>query len=262
MSKGVKEIVLIAQDLTDYGRDLTGKRGLADLLRNLSDVDGLQWLRLMYAFPSKFPTDILPVIAERSNICTYLDMPLQHASTNVLKSMRRGITRNTTEKLLQEIRETVPGIALRTTFIAGYPSETEADFQELCDFVQEQRFDRVGVFEYSQEDDTYSFILGDPIPAEVKQERTARLMEIQREISLEKNEAKVGKQLKILIDQSFTDENGAIEYQGRSEADAPEVDNEVFLKSAKPLQTGDFVLADITDASEYDLFGDVVEVLG
>ena len=262
VSKGVKEIVLIAQDLTDYGRDLTGKRGLADLLRNLSDVDGLQWLRLMYAFPSKFPTDILPVIAERSNICTYLDMPLQHASTNVLKSMRRGITRNTTEKLLQEIRETVPGIALRTTFIAGYPSETEADFQELCDFVQEQRFDRVGVFEYSQEDDTYSFILGDPIPAEVKQERTARLMEIQREISLEKNEAKVGKQLKILIDQSFTDENGAIEYQGRSEADAPEVDNEVFLKSAKPLQTGDFVLADITDASEYDLFGDVVEVLG
>ncbi len=258
VSKGVKEIVLIAQDLTDYGRDLTGKRTLADLLTNLSDVQGLEWLRLMYAFPSKFPRDILPVIAERPNICKYLDMPLQHASTNVLKSMRRGITRNTTENLLREIREAVPGIALRTTFIVGYPSETEADFQELCDFVQEQRFDRVGVFEYSQEDDTYSYILGDPIPAEIKQERAARLMAIQREISQEKNEAKVGKRLNILIDQTFTDENGNIEYQGRSEADAPEVDNEVFIKSRKPLQTGDFVMADIYDAAEYDLFGEVV----
>ncbi len=258
VSKGVKEIVLIAQDLTDYGRDLTGKRTLADLLTNLSDVQGLEWLRLMYAFPSKFPRDILPVIAERPNICKYLDMPLQHASTNVLKSMRRGITRNTTENLLRDIREAVPGIALRTTFIVGYPSETEADFQELCDFVQEQRFDRVGCFEYSQEDDTYSYILGDPIPAEVKQERAARLMAIQREISQEKNEAKVGKRLKILIDQTFTDENGNIEYQGRCEADAPEVDNEVFIKSRKPLQTGDFVMADIYDAAEYDLFGEVV----
>lgn len=258
VSKGVKEIVLIAQDLTDYGRDLTGKRGLADLLRSLSDIPNLEWLRLMYAFPSKFPTDILPVIAERPNICKYLDMPLQHASTNVLKSMRRGITRNTTEKLLDEIRDAVTDIALRSTFICGYPSETEADFQELCDFVQEQRFDRVGVFEYSQEDDTYSYILGDPIPAEVKQERTAHLMAIQREISLEKNEAKVGKRFKVLIDQTFTDENGNLEYQGRTESDAPEVDNEVFVKSATPLQTGDFVVADIYDAAEYDLFGEAV----
>ncbi len=258
VSKGVKEIVLIAQDLTDYGRDLTGKRGLADLLGNLSDVRGLEWLRLMYAFPSKFPRDILPVIAERENICKYLDMPLQHASTNVLKSMRRGITRKTTEGLLDEIRNAVPGIALRTTFIVGYPSETEADFEELCDFVREQRFDRVGAFEYSQEDDTYSYILGDPIPAEVKQERAARLMAIQREISLEKNEAKVGKRFKILIDQTFTDEQGNLEYQGRSESDAPEVDNEVFLKSTRPLQTGDMVLAEIYDAAEYDLFGEVV----
>jgi ribosomal protein S12 methylthiotransferase len=259
VGKGVKEIILIGQDLTDYGRDLTGSRSLADLLRHLSDVDGVEWLRLMYAFPSKFPKDILPVIAERSNICKYLDMPLQHASTNVLKSMRRGITRNTTENLLDEIRTAVPDIALRTTFIAGYPSETEADFAELCEFVEKQRFDRVGIFEYSQEDDTYSYILGDPIAAEVKQERAAQVMAIQREISLEKNEAKVGKTIKVLIDQTFTDEQGRIEYQGRSEADAPEVDNEIFVQSQQPLETGDFVNVSIYDASEYDLFGEVLE---
>lgn len=261
VSKGVKEIILIGQDLTDYGRDVGGKRILADLLKYLSDVEGVEWLRLMYAFPSKFPKDILPVIAERPNICKYLDMPLQHASTNVLKSMRRGITRNTTENLLDEIRASVPGIALRTTFIAGYPSETEADFEELCDFVQTQRFDRVGIFEYSQEDDTYSYILGDPISSEIKQQRAARIMDIQREISLEKNEAKVGTPLKILIDQTFTDENGNIEYQGRSEQDAPEVDNEVFVTSSTPLQAGDFVVANIYDAAEYDLFGEVESVL-
>ncbi len=258
VSKGVKEIILIGQDLTDYGRDLSGKRTLADLLKYISDVDGVEWLRLMYAFPSKFPKDILPVLAERANICKYLDMPLQHASTNVLKSMRRGITRNTTENLLEEIRATVPGIALRTTFIAGYPSETQADFEELCDFVQTQQFDRVGVFEYSQEDDTYSYILGDPISAEVKQDRAAKIMAIQREISLAKNEAKIGTTQKILIDQAFTNENGTIEYQGRSESDAPEVDNEVFLQSSRPLQTGDMVLANIYDAAEYDLFGEVL----
>jgi ribosomal protein S12 methylthiotransferase len=259
--KGVKEIILIAQDLTNYGHDLVGKRSLADLLKRLSDVDGLQWLRLMYAFPSKFPHDILPVIAERSNICKYLDMPLQHASTNVLKSMRRGITRNTTERLLGEIRSTVPNIALRTTFIVGYPSETQADFDELADFVATQRFDRLGVFEYSQEDDTYSYILGDPIAAEVKQERSRHLMDIQREISLEKNEQKVGTHIRILIDQAYTTEDGSVEYQGRSETDAPEVDNEVFVTSERPLSTGDFVLAEIHDAADYDIFGEVIKVL-
>lgn len=262
VGKGVKELILIAQDLTDYGRDLMGQRSLADLLRRLSDVQGVEWLRLMYAFPSKFPKDILPVIAERSNIAKYLDMPLQHASTNVLKSMRRGITRNTTERLLDEIREAVPGIALRTTFIAGYPSETESDVDELCEFVEQQRFDRVGVFEYSQEDDTYAYILGDPIAPEVKQERAQRVMAIQREISLEKNEARIGQRVKVLIDQAYTDEQGNVEYQGRTEADAPEVDNEIFLTSPKPekrIRTGDFVWAEIHDAAEYDLFGTVVD---
>ncbi|MCS6807366.1 MAG: 30S ribosomal protein S12 methylthiotransferase RimO [Bacteroidota bacterium] len=257
VARGVKEIILIAQDSTDYGRDLTGKRTLADLLQRLSDIDGIQWLRLMYAFPSKFPQDILPVIAERPNICKYLDIPLQHASTRVLKSMRRGITRSTTERLLQHIRDTVPGIALRTTFIVGYPSETEADFQELCDFVREQQFDRVGVFEYSQEDDTYAYILGDPIPADVKRERAAELMAIQRTISLEKNEAKIGSCLSVLIDQVLSNDDGTTEYQGRSEADAPEVDNEVFLTSSLPLRVGEFVQAKIYDAAEYDLFGEV-----
>ncbi len=263
--KGVKEIILIGQDLTNYGYDLGGQRSLADLLQRLSDVQGVEWLRLMYAFPAKFPKDILPVMAERTNIAKYLDMPLQHASTNVLKSMRRGITRNTTETLLGEIRDAVPGIALRTTFIAGYPSETEADFEELCAFVEQQRFDRVGVFEYSQEDDTYAHILGDPIPADVKQQRSQRIMDIQREISLEKNEAKIGTRIKVLIDEAFTSDDGTVEYQGRSEADAPEVDNEIFVHSSdsltKPLATGDFVIAEIYDAAEYDLFGEVVEVL-
>jgi ribosomal protein S12 methylthiotransferase len=258
-SKGVKEVILIAQDLTNYGYDLGGGRTLADLLRRLSDVNDIEWIRLMYAFPSKFPKDILPVIAERSNIAKYLDMPLQHASTNVLKSMRRGITRNTTERLLDEIRQAVPDIALRTTFIAGYPSETQSDFDELCGFVEEQRFDRVGVFEYSQEDDTYAHILGDPIAPEIKQQRAQQVMDIQREISLEKNEAKIGTRMKVVVDQTYTSDDGTIEYQCRSEADAPEVDNEIFITSATPLVTGDFVMAEIHDAAEYDLFGTAVQ---
>lgn len=249
--RGVKELVLIAQDLTCYGLDIYGKRSLDELLRRLSDVEGVLWIRLMYAYPSKFPREILPVIAERSNIAKYLDMPLQHASTNMLKSMRRGITRRTTEDLLAHIRDTVPGITLRTTFIVGYPSETEADFEELCDFVQQQEFGRVGVFEYSQEDDTYAAILGDPIPAEIKQERSRQLMEIQREISLRKNTDLIGSVLPILIEEQYDGE-----YQGRSESDAPEVDNEVFVRSEEPLVPGDVVLAEITDAAEFDIFGE------
>lgn len=254
--QGVREIVLIAQDLTCYGLDIYGKRVLADLLKRLSDVEGIVWIRLMYAYPSKFPRDILPVIAERPNIATYLDMPLQHASTNVLKSMRRGITRRTTEELLGHIRDTVPGITLRTTFITGYPAETEADFEELCDFVREQQFDRVGVFEYSREDDTYADILGDPIPADVKQQRSKTVMDIQRDISLQKNNDKIGSVLSVLIEEDCN-----AEYQGRSEADAPEVDNEVFVRSSVVLQPGDVVLAEITDASEFDLYGQFVQKL-
>lgn len=249
--RGVKELALIAQDLTCYGLDIYGKRSLDELLRRLSDVEGVLWIRLMYAYPSKFPREILPVIAERSNIATYLDMPLQHASTNMLKSMRRGITRRTTEDLLAHIRDTVPGITLRTTFIVGYPSETEADFEELCDFVQEQEFGRMGVFEYSQEDDTYAAILGDPIPSEVKQERSRQLMEIQRDISLRKNTSLIGSVIPVLIEEQYDGE-----YQGRSEADAPEVDNEVFVRADHPLLPGDVVLAEITDAAEFDIFGE------
>lgn len=251
--RGVKELVLIAQDLTCYGLDLYGARTLSDLLKRLSDVQGVEWIRLMYAYPSKFPRDILPVMAERSNIAKYLDMPLQHASTAVLKSMRRGITRRTTEDLLAHIRDTVPGITLRTTLIVGYPSETEADFAEMCEFVRQQQFDRVGVFEYSQEDDTYAHILGDPIAPEVKEQRRTELMEIQREISLQKNEAKIGSQVKVLIEEVYD-----AEYQGRTEADAPEVDNEIFVQSAEPLSPGDFVIAEVVDAAEFDIFGQFV----
>lgn len=259
--KGVKELILIAQDLTDYGRDLTGKKSLADLLRRLSDVQGLEWIRLMYAYPARFPKDILSVIAERPNIAKYLDIPLQHASTNVLKSMRRGITRQATERLLDEIRQTIPDITLRTTFIIGYPNETEADFKELCEFVEQQRFDRLGVFEYSQEDDTYAAILGDPIAADIKQQRVQTLMDLQRSISLEKNEARIGTRVKALIDHVYVSADSTTEYQARTEADAPEVDNELFLTSSVPLQAGDIVLADIHDASEYDLFGEAVSRL-
>lgn len=250
--QGVKELVLVAQDSTYYGMDTDGRRMLPDLLRALSDESGAAWIRLMYAYPAKFPTDILDVVRERSNIATYLDMPLQHASTEVLKNMRRGITRRTTEDLLKQIRDTVPGITLRSTFIVGYPSETEADVDELADFITEQQFDRLGVFQYSQEDDTYAYILGDPIPTDVKQERMQRIMEIQRDISLAKNLQKVGSTQRVLIEE-LVDE----EYRGRTEADAPEVDNDVYVRSAQPLQPGSFVDVVIDDAAEFDLFGHV-----
>lgn len=252
--QGVKEFVVVAQDLTYYGLDLYGNRSLADLLKEMSDVEGVKWIRLMYAYPAKFPRDILPVIAERDNICKYLDMPLQHISTNVLKSMRRGITRRATEELIGVIRDSVPNITLRSTFIIGYPNETEADFDELCEFTSEIKLDRMGAFLYSQEDDTYSYILGDPIPHEVKEERKQRLMEIQKGISLEKNQAKIGTTIKVLIEENI---NG--EYQARSEADAPEVDNEVFVRSPDvELHPGDFVNVEIEDASEFDLYATFV----
>jgi len=252
VAQGVKEIVLVAQDLTFYGLDIYGKRSLADLLRALSDESGATWIRCMYAFPSKFPLDILPVIRERANIATYLDMPLQHASTNVLKSMRRGITRRATEELLDTIRQEIPDITLRSTFIVGYPSETQADHEEMLEFLAKQRLDRVGAFLYSQEDDTYAYILGDPIPREVKEARMQAVMAVQREISLEKNQLKIGKTINVLVEEEIDGE-----YSCRSEADAPEVDNEIFVRTETPLALGSFVDVVIDDAAEFDLFGSV-----
>ena len=242
--QGVKELILVAQDSTCYGLDIYGKRSLDSLLRALSDASGAEWIRLMYAYPSKFPKEILPVIAERDNICSYIDMPMQHISTQMLKSMRRGITRKTTEELIHHIKETVPGITLRTTFIVGYPGETEEDFQELCDFVSTGALDRMGVFTYSQEDDTYAYILGDPISQEVKDERRTILMDIQKQISHDANQELIGKRVRAMVEQEI---NG--EYQCRTEKDAPEVDNELYVRSDKPLKPGDMIWVEIDDAS-------------
>jgi ribosomal protein S12 methylthiotransferase len=248
--QGVKEIILVAQDSTAYGLDIYGKRSLDVLLRALSDVSGAEWIRLMYAYPTKFPKEILPVIAERDNICSYIDMPLQHISTNVLKSMRRGITRRATEELIHIIKDTVPDITLRTTFIVGYPGETEQDFAELCEFVSNGFIDRVGVFTYSQEDDTYAYILGDPIAQEVKDERRTILMDIQKGLSLQRNQALIGTQVKAIVEQEI---NG--EYQCRTESDAPEVDNELYVRTEQKLSIGDFITVEIDDTAEFDLFG-------
>ena len=252
--QGVKELILVAQDSTCYGLDIYGKRSLDSLLRALSDASGAEWIRLMYAYPSKFPKEILPVIAERDNICSYIDMPMQHISTQMLKSMRRGITRKTTEELIHHIKETVPGITLRTTFIVGYPGVTEEDFQELCDFVSRGALDRMGVFTYSQEDDTYAYILGDPISQEVKDERRTILMDIQKQISHDANQELIGKRVRAMVEQEI---NG--EYQCRTEKDAPEVDNELYVRSDKPLKPGDMIWVEIDDAAEFDLFGHIVE---
>ncbi|MEY2719609.1 MAG: hypothetical protein RLZZ273_975 [Bacteroidota bacterium] len=253
VSQGVRELVLVAQDLTYYGRDTLGQRKLPELVQRLADESGADWIRLMYAYPSKFPLDLLTVIRSNSNVCTYLDMPLQHASTEVLKNMRRGITRRTTEELLDQIRNDVPGIVLRSTFIVGYPSESESDVDELADFIEKQQFDRLGVFTYSQEDDTYAYILGDPISAEVKESRRRRIMDIQQEISFAKNQSKIGTVQRVLIEEEI---NG--EYRGRTEADAPEVDNEIYVRSNSVLEPGSFVNVLVDDAIEFDLFGSPV----
>lgn len=252
-SQGVKELVLVAQDLTYYGKDSHDDRRLAQLVERMANESGAEWIRLMYAYPSKFPLDVLKVIRDNKNVCTYLDMPLQHASTEVLKNMRRGITRRTTEELLDRIRQEVPGIVLRSTFIVGYPSETERDVDELAEFISQQQFDRLGVFTYSQEDDTYAYILGDPIAAEVKEARRQRIMEIQKEISYAKNQQKIGSLQRVLIEEEI---NG--EYRGRTEADAPEVDNEIYVRSSVPLELGSFVNVLVDDAIEFDLFGSPV----
>ena len=252
--QGVKELIIIGQDTTDYGIDLYGKRNLAELLHNLSLIDGIEWIRLLYVYPSHFPENLIEEISNNPKICKYIDIPLQHISDNVLKSMRRGITKRRTIELLNTLKEKIPNLTLRTTFIVGYPAETEKDFEELCDFVKEVKFDRVGVFNYSVEENTVSFILGDPVSEEIKEERKSTLMEIQKEISEEKNNQLIGSTLKVIIDE-FDGNN----FIGRSEKDAPEVDGEVIIEGAKETLTiGQFYNVEIVDCNEYDLFAKII----
>ncbi len=253
VQKGVKEVMLIAQELTYYGLDIYKERALPKLLDALADVKGLEWIRLHYAYPSKFPLEILEVMQRRDNICKYLDMPLQHASNSMLKAMRRNITREEMSELIHEIRSRVPGICLRTTLIAGFPGETEEDVAELKAFLQEHRFDRVGIFSYSHEENTSAYDLEDNVPAEVKAARAQEIMEVQQEISYEKNQEKVGQIFKVLIDKKE-----AGRYLGRTEFDSVEVDNEVVIHSKKKLAIGEFVQVKITKAYDYDLEGEVV----
>jgi len=251
--RGTKELILIAQDLTYYGLDIYKKRNLSELMNRLADVEGIDWIRLQYAYPSGFPLDVLDVMRDRPNICNYLDMPLQTGSTEMLKLMRRGITREKTEELVQTIRERVPGITLRTTLIVGHPGETDAHFQETYDFVERMRFDRLGVFTYSHEDDTHSFSMPDDIDAEIKQERADELMDVQQGISAELNQQKVGQTYKVLFDRK---EGGY--FIGRTEADSPEVDNEVLVSATEYVRLGDFANVRIDRAEEFDLYGQVV----
>jgi ribosomal protein S12 methylthiotransferase len=250
--KGVKELIVIAQDTTSYGLDLYGKRQLAMLLGKLNEIEGIEWIRLMYAYPAKFPSDVIEAFQKYKKLCRYIDIPIQHSSDNILKSMRRGVTRKTTRELLLLLKKEIPGIALRTTLIVGYPDETEDDFRNLCDFVEEMRFHRLGVFPYSQEEGTAAFDLGDSIPDELKQERQAMIMELQKEISEQNNELFIGKTIKVLID--GTDDNYFV---GRTEWDAPEIDQEVLVRSSKPLKIGAFYSVPVIDATEYDLIAAV-----
>ncbi|HYH56835.1 MAG TPA: 30S ribosomal protein S12 methylthiotransferase RimO [Anseongella sp.] len=250
-SRGTKELVLIAQDSTYYGIDLYGKRTLPDLLRRLSETEGIEWLRLQYAYPSGFPEEVLDVMRERPAICNYLDMPLQHISDPMLRSMRRGITKEKTLRLIQDIREKVPGIALRTTLISGYPGETQQDHEELLRFVEKTRFDRLGVFSYSHEENTHAWSLEDDVPEEVKQERLEEIMSLQQGISYELNQQKVGGTFKVLVDKK---EGGY--FVGRTEFDSPEVDNEVLIEARDQyVSIGDFCNVNITGAEEFDLYG-------
>jgi ribosomal protein S12 methylthiotransferase len=252
--RGVKEIMLIAQELTYYGLDIYKKRDLPRLLHALADVEGIEWIRLHYAYPSKFPLEILDAIAERPEICNYLDMPLQHASNSVLERMRRQITQEETIELIEQARLRIPNLTLRTTMLVGYPQESDREFQELCDFVQKMEFDRMGVFQYSHEESTRAYDVDDDIPAEVKADRANALMEIQQTISTRKNAEKVGKTFKTLFDRK---EGGY--FVGRTEGDSPEVDNEVLVDAKKHfVRIGDFAEVRITEATEYDIYGEVV----
>jgi len=252
---GTKELILIAQDSTYYGLDLYGERKLADLLKHLSDVPGLEWIRLHYAYPSKFPFDALPVMAERSNICNYLDIPIQHIADPVLKTMRRGITKRRTIEVLDRIKNEVPGIALRTTLLVGHPGEGIEEFEELKEFVEDYKFSRLGVFTYSHEEDTHAHTLEDSIPQEEKDRRSEEIMESQSVISFDLNENMVGNTYRVLIDKKEGDY-----YIGRTEFDSPEVDNEVLIHAPdKYLRNGDFVNTYITHCENYDLFGEIKE---
>jgi ribosomal protein S12 methylthiotransferase len=252
---GTKEIMLIAQDLTFYGLDIYKKRELSTLLRRLSDVEGLEWIRLHYAYPAGFPMDVIDVMAERDNICNYLDIPLQHGSSEVLKSMRRGIDRDKTEQLIRDVRAKIPNISIRTTLIAGYPGETEAHYEEMVQFVQDMKFDRLGVFTYSHEENTHAHTLEDDVPEEVKQERANEIMEIQQGIAFENNQKLIGQELKVLFDRK---EGG--NFIGRTEFDSPEVDNEVLVAAEEVyIPLGSFQMVKITDCSEFDLYGELVK---
>lgn len=251
-ANNTKEIVIIAQDTTDYGKDIYDKQMIATLLNKLSDVKGIEWIRLMYAYPSRFPDDLFAVIRENPKICNYIDIPLQHVSDNVLKSMRRGISSRRTKELIYNIKTLIPGVALRTTFITGYPNEKKEDFEELCNFIKEVEFDRLGVFKFSVEENTSSFILGDPVSEEEKEERKSTIMEIQKEISLKKNETFINKEMKVLVESKEGDF-----FVGRTYRDAPEVDGEVLISTEHKIKVGSFVNAYITDCNEYDLFATV-----
>jgi len=251
---GVKELILIAQELTYYGLDLYKNRALPELLDALCDVDGIEWIRLHYAYPSKFPREIFDVMAKQLKVCNYLDIPLQHASDTVLERMKRQTTRDEQKQLIEYARMVVPDIAIRTTFLVGYPGETEEEFFDLCDFVEEMKFDRVGVFQYSHEEDTSGYLLEDDVSAEEKADRANKIMEIQQSISLEHNLKRVGQTIRVLFDRKEGEY-----FIGRTEYDSPEVDNEVLV-SAKDnfIRLGDFAMVEITDAEEYDLYGKVV----
>jgi ribosomal protein S12 methylthiotransferase len=254
-AKGVKEIILIAQELTYYGLDIYKKRALADLLYQLNDIEGIEWIRLHYAYPSKFPLEVVEAMKHCEKVCNYLDIPLQHANNAVLDRMKRQITQEETEALIQKIRAIHPDIAIRTTMLVGFPGETEAEFADLCNFVQKMQFERLGVFQYSHEDGTAAYRLTDDVDADTKEERAAVLMQLQQEISYQKNEAKIEKTYKVLIDRK---EGGY--FVGRTEYDSPEVDNEVLIDAAKfYCRIGDFVQAKITDATDFDLYAEVVD---
>ena len=251
---GVKELILIAQDLTYYGLDLYKKRNLAELLENLAKVEGIEWIRLHYAFPSGFPMDVLDLMKREPKICNYIDIPLQHISDDILKSMKRGTTKEKTTKLLQEFRERVPGIAIRTTLIVGYPGETQADFEILRDWVQEMKFERLGCFTYSHEENTGAYALVDDVPQEIKQARAAEIMDLQSQISWDLNQEKIGQTFKCVIDRK----EGQY-FIGRTEFDSPDVDNEVLVDASKYyLKTGDFVNLKVIDATEFDLYAEPI----
>ncbi|NDD35571.1 MAG: 30S ribosomal protein S12 methylthiotransferase RimO [Flavobacteriia bacterium] len=253
-AKGVKELILIAQDLTYYGLDLYKERRLGALLKELVKVEGIEWIRLHYLFPSGFPQDVLDIIREEPKVCNYIDIPLQHIADPVLKSMRRGTTKAKTDALLAQMREKVPGITIRTTLIAGYPGETEEDHQVVLDWIREQRFDRLGVFAYSHEENTHAYNLEDDVPAEVKQQRVDEVMALQMEISRELNQKKVGQIFKVLIDRK---EGGY--FIGRTEFDSPDVDNEVLIPAEDIyLKIGDFCQVEVEEAHDYDLIGRVL----